>query len=77
MSLDIEDGIELIVKAIEQKQEDMLMQRWILHYQDSISFDEFKAKLSVGPTSTDTRTEGEILAEVKEILDSFRKEKEE
>jgi hypothetical protein len=76
LNLNIDDGIELIERASEQKQEDLLMQRWILHYQDKITFEEFKQKLSINPTDTraegDTRTEGEILAEVKGILDTFR-----
>lgn len=71
MSLDIDTGIELIKKAYEQKNEDLLMQRWMLHYQHEISFEEFKTKLGA-TTVQDNRTEEEILLEVKEILDSFK-----
>lgn len=71
MNLDIDTGIELIKKAYEQRNEDLLMQRWMLHYQDEISFEEFKTRLEAGAVQ-DNRTEEEILLEVKEILDSFK-----
>lgn len=71
MNLDIDTGIELIKKAYEQKNEDLLMQRWMLHYQHEISFEEFKKRLGTGVVQ-DNRTEEEILVEVKGILDSFK-----
>ena len=74
MNLDVEDGVALIAKAFEKQQEDLLIQRWILHYQGEMTFEEFKGKLKAVPASTfvDTRTEGEILDEVKDILGMFR-----
>lgn len=71
MNLDIDTGIELIKKAYEQRNEDLLMQRWMLHYQHEISFEEFKTRLGA-TTVQDNRTEEEILLEVKEILDFFK-----
>lgn len=75
MALDLETGIELIKKAYEQRNEDMLMQRWIMHYQAEMSFDEFKARLGVAKEAKNNKTEEEILKEVKEIIDSFREVK--
>lgn len=71
MNLDIDTGTELIKKAYEQKNEDLLMQRWMLHYQHEISFEKFKTRLGTGVVQ-DNRTEEEILVEVKGILDSFK-----
>lgn len=72
MNLDIDTGIELIKKAYEQRNEDLLMQRWMLHYQDEISFEEFKTRLEAGAVQ-DNRAVEEILLEVKGVLDTFNK----
>lgn len=73
LSLDVEDGVDLITKAIEQKQEDYLMQRWITHYQHEVSFNEFKEKLNITNTPADARTKDEILDEIEEIRKLFNK----
>ena len=75
MELKLDDGISLIVKAFEKKAEDILLQRWLLHYERSISFLGFKKELIYNPLNKqDNRTTEEIMTDVKEILESFKKE---
>lgn len=58
----------MINKAIEEKQEEILIQRWI-PYQSEISFKEFKANLvKVQEVQKDYRTSKEILNRVENIL---------
>ena len=68
MGLDVEDGFELIKKAYEQRNEDLLMQRWINGYQSEMGFEDFKAKVTV---KQDTRSKEEILGMVNNIITSF------
>jgi len=75
MALPMEQGIELISKAYEERSNDILMQRWIIHYEKEISFDEFKEKLKTRPIK-DTRSKEEILDEAENILVLFRGSKE-
>lgn len=70
MALTIDSGVELLKKAYESRTEDLLMQRWMLHYEGEISFTEFKEKLMVHRTATN-KTEEEILTDVKNIIDTF------
>lgn len=70
MALTIDSGVELLKKAYESRTEDLLMQRWMLHYEGEISFTEFKEKLMVHRTNTN-KTEEEILTDVKDIIDTF------
>lgn len=72
MNLDIETGIELITKAYEERANDLLMQRWMLHYQNEISFGEFKNKLGAVKVNNN-KTEEEILGDVKNIIDNFNR----
>ena len=68
LDLDFKTFIELVNKALQQKQEDILIQRWI-PYQSEISFMDFKDKLiKVKHTTKDTRTGKEILDQVENIL---------
>ena len=73
MNLDIDTGIKLIRKAHEEHANDLLMHRWMLHYESEMTFDEFKNKLMVGHIQ-DHKTEEEILKSVREILDSFERD---
>lgn len=72
MNLNWLDGANLISKAAEKRNEDILLQRWIAHYQHEMKFTEFKKKLQQPPETTDTRTKEEILADVKSIV-KFKK----
>lgn len=68
LDLDFKTFIELVNKALQEKQEDILIQRWI-PYQSEISFTDFKNKLiKVKHTTRDTRTGKEILDQVENIL---------
>jgi len=73
LNLDIGTGIELIKKAYERKTEDLLMQRWMMHYEKEISFDEFKEKLMIYRNNSNKTTD-EILTDVKDIISSFNQE---
>ena len=60
--------IDLRNKAVKEKQEEILLQRWI-PYQSEISFNDFKIKLiDIQQTHQDSRTADEILNQVEEIL---------
>ncbi len=69
MALCIDDGVEIISKAYEKRSEDLLMQRWITHYQHQMTFDEFKSQVTVR-TREDNRSREEILDKVYKIIGS-------
>lgn len=73
MDLSIDYGIKLLRKAYESRADDLLMQRWLLHYQDVMSFQDFKDKV-ISHSTVDNKTKEEILEEVKDILDTFNGE---
>ncbi len=66
MSLGIEEALLLIQYAFKQRTEELLFQRWIHDIHLSMSFDEFKASLK--HKSRPTKSEKEILDDVKDIL---------
>ena len=71
MHMDFELGIEYIVTAQKQNQEEMLYQRWLYSYQQDYSLEEFKKKIFENVSnvdSSDNRSEEEILANVKRII---------
>lgn len=72
MQLDFIDGIKLINQAYEKQADSWLMKRWIAHYQHTMSFDEFKQKVTTTTYMTnDMRSQDEILIDVKDILESY------
>lgn len=69
MNLNIEDGSGLINKAYEESAEEILMQRWITHYQHRMSFDEFKNEVTENSYARhDSRSQNEILDMVYGII---------
>jgi hypothetical protein len=66
LSLEIEEALDLIQYAADQKIEELLFARWISELQLSMSFEDFKAKLR--PENTVTKSSEEILMDVKSIL---------
>lgn len=54
---------------LRKREEELLFQRWIHDIQFQMSFDEFKEKLKPKPL----RSDEEILDEVKDILDMFKR----
>jgi len=73
MDLSIDNGFKLLRKAHESRTDDLLMQRWVLHYQGEMSFQDFKDKL-VSHRTKNNKTEKEILKEVKDIITTFNGE---
>lgn len=71
-SLSLKLITRLIIKAKYKENDNLLKQRWILHYQDSMPYEEFKNTLMVGINSS-TKTEEEILMDVKDIINTFNK----
>lgn len=65
-------GMEFIKKAYEERMNDILMKRWIIHYEKEMTFDEFKEKLKKRQVK-DNRSKEEILEEVEDILISYRR----
>ncbi len=64
MSLELEEGMDLIEYVFEQVGDEMIFQRWVHDLHLHMSFEEFKQKLKPQPM----RDEAEILGEVKDIL---------
>lgn len=54
---------------MKKREEELLFQRWIHDIQFQMSFNEFKEKLKPKPL----RSDEEILEEVKDILDMFKR----
>ena len=66
MALEAEDGMALLLHAMEAEETEHIFQRWINGYQ-SMSFDAFRAKL----TPPEAKTTEEILEDVGEIMHSW------
>lgn len=60
----------LLIKAKYKENDNLLKQRWMLHYQDSMPYEEFKNTLMVGVNSSD-KTDEETLMDVKDIINTF------
>lgn len=68
MNLEIEDGIRLIEKAMDEEKEEKLFQRWI-PFQSEMPYDEFKRQLGDrARMKLDTRSTEEILMNARNIL---------
>lgn len=68
-------GVEYIITAIQQKQEELLYERWIvecqtqaLHGYEPMSFDQYRNQLLQQAAPEKEQTEEEILENVKKIL---------
>lgn len=64
-SWDFDEAIDFIFFAIQQEAEDKIEQRWIIHYQDQMSLEDFKAILSEG---AETKPLPVIEADVAKII---------
>lgn len=69
MAMPCGDGLRLIHYAIQQKEEDFIVQRWVAGYQHAMPFEEFRRSLT---PQVDTRNEADILEDVKSILNMSR-----
>jgi hypothetical protein len=67
LSAPYEHGVEIVKKAFEKVYEDKIFARWISGYQH-VPFDDFKQGVSAPKI---TKTDEEILADVKNIIDSM------
>ncbi|MBR3762186.1 MAG: hypothetical protein IKK59_05530 [Lachnospiraceae bacterium] len=69
--MEFELGIEIIDTAYQKRSEEQLYNRW-LFYQDSMSFEEFKAKLGADASIThkeySVKSSEEIMANVERIV---------
>lgn len=63
-------GFELIGYAQEQEIEDKMFLRWVVAYQNQMTFIDFKNQLKQ-QSITDSRTSDEILSEVDSIMERF------
>lgn len=62
--MEADEGLSLLLYALEQEEDALLFNRWVNGLQYSISFDEFKQKLK----PVRQKSEREILADVEHIL---------
>lgn len=67
--LPLKNVTRLIIKAQEKETDKLLMIRWMIHYQNKMSFSEFKEQIS---PQISTRPTNEILAEVAEIRKALK-----
>lgn len=70
LNFSIEDGSSLYFEAKKQKNEETLKMRWILHYQDKMSFEDLKekAKKSYVPKQVETKSVKNILLDLRETF---------
>lgn len=66
MEMDAEDGIELMLHAMEEEETEKLFKRWINGYQN-MSFDQFRAELTPKPD----KPAEEILEDVGDIMHAW------
>ena len=71
--MNIQDGKEIIIKAIEKRNENKAWELYLSKYQhmtteNYMSFEDFYSPERV---EIERKTQGEILEEVQEILNSF------
>lgn len=46
LNMDYVEGIAMYIEAVNSQKDDRLFFRWVIGYQNSMSFDEFKNKLN-------------------------------
>ena len=73
LKLSLRNITRLLIKADYKKNENLLRQRWMLHYQGEMSFQDFKDKM-VSHRTDNNKTEEEILKDVKDIINTFNGE---
>lgn len=66
MNMAAEEGLSLLLFALEQEEDGLLFSRWVNGPQYSISFDEFKQRLR----PVKQKPEKEIMADVERILNA-------
>lgn len=67
-----EDGLPLLIHALEQEENDRIFSRWVCGPQYQVSFDEFKKSLTKKITVQSTK---EILRDVENIMEAFETER--
>lgn len=65
------DGYELLKEAIEYEAEEKLYLRWVVGYQTTTTYEEFKNTLRQ-KSINDNRDADDILDYVKELMESFK-----
>ena len=68
LTMNIGEGYEFIKNAVEQEREEKLYLRWVVGYQTTTTYVEFKNRLK---QSSDRRTSEEILNDVESIMSAF------
>lgn len=71
--MDWDDGIELLIFALEKEEEQLIFSRWIQGAHNIMSFEAYKAALQ--ERSKPPRADEEILDDVGNILASFEAER--
>lgn len=69
LRLPFDEGIELLTTAQRANDEEKLFLRWVVSYQTTMQYSEFKRRLNVEHTEEDGRTGEEILSSVRQILE--------
>jgi len=69
LALPFDEGIEMIVTAQRMNNEEKLFMRWVISYQTTMKYEDFRRQLHIDNEFEDDRTEEEILESVKQILE--------
>lgn len=72
LEMPAEDGLALLLHAIEQEENDRIFSRWVCGPQYQVSFEEFKKALMRKKTVKSTK---EILQDVENIMEAFEQER--
>lgn len=67
----VDQGVEFVRNAIEQENEEKLFLRWVVGYQQTTAYGEFKIKMKEAAAAKDNRSAEAILDEVEALLSLF------
>lgn len=69
LALPFEEGIEVLSAAQRMNNEEKLFMRWVVSYQTTMEYEQFKRELHIDQHYEDDKTEEDILDSVKQILE--------
>ena len=70
-ALPFAEGAELLKFAEEQENEEKIFLRWVVGYQTTTAYGDFKNKLLKNCRYSDNKTEAQILDNVSDIIERF------
>lgn len=72
MRLDMSDALDLLTQIFEAEREEKLFVRWVVSYQTTMTYEDFKNKLNQASyVANDKRSAEDILEDVASMLEEF------